>query len=302
MIILDLSYKKEIKSFLNFISLEKGLSKNTKESYQFDLTRFAEYLQKNKTSFTEVNLKILSEYFNILADLGLASTTRSRYISSIRTFYKYLQSINKVKNNYAENLDLPKLSRDLPDTLSVDDIVNIIDSIDEEHKLGLRDKSMIEMLYSCGLRVSELINLKVKDIYFEEQYVRVMGKGSKERIVPYGDKAAHIIEKYLSVLRPRLFKPEKSGNYMFLNSNGMKLSRMGLWKIIKRCSEVIEKDIDVHPHLFRHSFATHLIEGGADLRIVQELLGHSDISTTQIYTHLDKEHILEVHKTFHPRS
>jgi integrase/recombinase XerD len=299
---LDLSYKKEIKSFLNFISLEKGLSKNTKESYQFDLTKFAEYLQKYNTLFTDVNLKILTEYFNILAELGLASTTRSRYISSIRTFYKYLQSINKVKNNFAENLDLPKLSRDLPDTLSVDDIIKIIDSIDEDYKLGLRDKSMIEMLYSCGLRVSELINLKVKDIYFEEQYVRVMGKGSKERIVPYGDKAAHIIEKYLSILRPRLFKPEKSGNYMFLNNNGMKLSRMGLWKIIKKCSKVIEKEIDVHPHLFRHSFATHLIEGGADLRIVQELLGHSDISTTQIYTHLDKEHILEVHKTFHPRS
>ncbi len=299
---LELLYKKEIKSFLNFISLEKGLSSNTKESYQFDLERFAEYLQKNKIGFVEVNLKVLIDYFNILAEIGLASTTRSRYISSIRTFYKYLQGVNKVKVNYADNLDLPKLSRDLPDTMTIEDIVKIIDSIDEDYKLGLRDKSMIEMLYSCGLRVTELINLKVKDIYFEEQYVRVMGKGSKERIVPYGDKAANVIEKYLSILRPRLFKPEKSGNYMFLNSNGMKLSRMGLWKIIKRCSEVIDRGIEIHPHLFRHSFATHLIEGGADLRIVQELLGHSDISTTQIYTHLDKEHILEVHKTFHPRS
>ena len=213
-----------------------------------------------------------------------------------------MQSINKVKNNFAENLDLPKRKRELPDTLTVDDIVLIIDSIDENHKLGLRDKAMIELLYSCGLRVSELINLKVKDIYFEEQYVRVMGKGSKERIVPYGDNAANIIEKYLSVLRPRLFKPEKSENYMFLNNSGKKLSRMGLWKIIKRCSESLDKEIDIHPHLFRHSFATHLIEGGADLRIVQELLGHSDISTTQIYTHLDKEHIFEVHKHFHPRA
>jgi len=299
---LDIIYKKEIKSFLNFISLEKGLSKNTKESYEFDLVKLAEYLSKENISFTEVNLKILVSFFDMLSSLGLSSSTRSRYISSYRTFYKYMQSVNKVEVNYAENLDLPKKDRDLPDTLTIDDIVLIIDSIDENSKMGLRDKSMIEMLYSCGLRVSELINLKVKDIYFEEQYVRVMGKGSKERIVPYGDKAAGILELYLSKLRPFLFKPEKSGNFMFLNSKGTKLSRMGVWLIIKKHSEILDKEIHVHPHLFRHSFATHLIEGGADLRIVQELLGHSDISTTQIYTHLDKEYILEVHKTFHPRA
>ncbi len=299
---LDIIYKKEIKSFLNFISLEKGLSKNTKESYEFDLVKLAEYLSKENISFTEVNLKILVSFFDMLSSLGLTSSTRSRYISSYRTFYKYMQSVNKVEVNYAENLDLPKKDRDLPDTLTIDDIVLIIDSIDENSKMGLRDKSMIEMLYSCGLRVSELINLKVKDIYFEEQYVRVMGKGSKERIVPYGDKAAGILELYLSKLRPFLFKPEKSGNFMFLNSKGTKLSRMGVWLIIKKHSEILDKEIHVHPHLFRHSFATHLIEGGADLRIVQELLGHSDISTTQIYTHLDKEYILEVHKTFHPRA
>jgi integrase/recombinase XerD len=299
---LDIIYKKEIKSFLNFISLEKGLSKNTKESYEFDLVKLAEYLSKENISFTEVNLKILVNFFDMLSSLGLSSSTRSRYISSYRTFYKYMQSVNKVEVNYAENLDLPKKDRDLPDTLTIDDIVLIIDSIDENSKMGLRDKSMIEMLYSCGLRVSELINLKVKDIYFEEQYVRVMGKGSKERIVPYGDKAAGILELYLSKLRPFLFKPEKSGNFMFLNSKGTKLSRMGVWLIIKKHSEILDKEIHVHPHLFRHSFATHLIEGGADLRIVQELLGHSDISTTQIYTHLDKEYILEVHKTFHPRA
>lgn len=300
--ILDIAYKKEIKSFLNFIALEKGLSKNTKESYQFDLIKLAEHLSKDKILFTEVKLKTLTNFFDFLSNLGLSSSTRSRYISSYRTFYKYLQSVGKVQVNYAENLDLPKKNRDLPDTLTIDDIVLIIDSIDENTKMGLRDKSMIEMLYSCGLRVSELLNLKVKDIYFEEQYVRVMGKGSKERIVPYGDKAANILEKYLSELRPILFKPEKSGNFMFLNSKGTKLSRMGVWFIIKKHSEVLDKEIEVHPHLFRHSFATHLIEGGADLRIVQELLGHSDISTTQIYTHLDKEYILEVHKTFHPRA
>lgn len=278
------------------------MSENTKQSYEFDLIRFAEYLQNLKILFSDIKLKNLSEYLNLLSDLGLSSSSRSRYISSIRAFYKYLQSINKIDVNFAENLDLPKKTRELPETLTIEDISQIIDTIEEENKFDLRDKAMLEILYSCGLRVSELLNLKVKDIYFEEQYLRVFGKGSKERIVPYGDKAAEILEIYLSKSRPYFFKSEKSGNYMFLNVKGGKLSRMGIWKIIQKRSEVLNKEIHVHPHLFRHSFATHLIEGGADLRIVQELLGHSDISTTQIYTHLDKEHILEVHRYFHPRA
>ncbi len=299
---LNLHYKKDIKSFLNFISLEKGLSENTKQSYEFDLIKFAEFLQNKDIEFKNINFKDLTEYFNLLSDLGLSSTTRSRYISSLRTFYKYLQGINKIEVNFAENLDLPKKARELPDTLTVEDISQIIESIDTKDKYDLRDRAMLELLYSCGLRVSELINVKIKDIYFEEQYIRVFGKGSKERIIPYGEKAAIILEKYLSESRAYFYKPEKSENYMFLNIKGSKLSRMGVWKIIQKRSSVLTKEIHVHPHLFRHSFATHLIEGGADLRIVQELLGHSDISTTQIYTHLDKEHIFEVHRFFHPRA
>lgn len=299
---LEIIYKKEIKSFLNFISLEKGLSENTKQSYEFDLIKLAEFLQSKNIEFKNVKLKDLTDYLNLLSDIGLSASTRSRYISSIRSFYKYLQNINKIEVNFAENLDLPKKARELPETLTVEDVVQIIDSINEDDKYELRDKAMLEVLYSCGLRVSELINLKIKDIYFEEQYIRVFGKGSKERIVPYGDKAAEIFEKYLSDSRPYFYKPDKSENYMFLNVKGSKLSRMGIWKIIQKRSSVLNKDIHVHPHLFRHSFATHLIEGGADLRIVQELLGHSDISTTQIYTHLDKEHIFEVHRYYHPRA
>ena len=299
---LNLHYKKDIKSFLNFIALEKGLSENTKQSYEFDLVKFAEYLQNLDTEFKDVKFKHLTDYLSLLNDIGLSAATRSRYISSLRSFYKYMQGIHKVEVNLAENLDLPKKGRELPDTLTIEDITLVIDSIGVEDKYDLRDKAMVELLYSCGLRVSELINLKIKDIYFEEQYLRVFGKGSKERIVPYGSKAANILEKYLADSRPYFFKPERSDNIMFLNAKGSKISRMGIWKIIQKRAAVLDKEIHVHPHLFRHSFATHLIEGGADLRIVQELLGHSDISTTQIYTHLDKEHIFEVHKYFHPRA
>jgi len=198
-------------------------------------------------------------------------------------------------------LPTPKLGKNLPSVLSVNEVDAILSKPDTANILGLRDKAMLETFYACGIRVSELINLKLSDIFLEEEVIRVLGKGSKERLVPIGSSAIEWINNYLKHSRLLLEKKTKSGNFLFLNNHGTKLSRMGIWKIVDRY--VTEAGIlkEVHPHTFRHSFATHLLEGGADLRAVQEMLGHADISTTQIYTHIDREYIKQVHKDFHPR-
>jgi integrase/recombinase XerD len=200
-----------------------------------------------------------------------------------------------------ERLSAPKVSKGLPIVLNVNEVEKILDCPDTSTKLGLRDKALIEMFYACGLRVSELINLKVGDLFFNEEVIRVFGKGSKERLVPIGSSAIKWIEQYLNKSRPLLVKKTKSENFLFLNHRGTKLSRMGIWKIVNQNVEAAGIKKEVHPHTFRHSFATHLIEGGADLRAVQEMLGHADISTTQIYTHLDRDYIKQMHRDFHPR-
>lgn len=201
----------------------------------------------------------------------------------------------------SENIEMPKLKRHLPETLTAEETDKIITLPDISTPAGIRDRAMLETLYACGLRVSELINLSARDIIVDAEIVRVFGKGSKERLVPIGSHALNWINEYLSKVRPMLIKTGKSETALFLNMRGSKLSRMGIWKIIKQYSDLAGIR-DVHPHTFRHSFATHLLEGGADLRAVQEMLGHADIATTQIYTHIDREFIKEVHKTFHPRA
>ena len=201
----------------------------------------------------------------------------------------------------AESENQPKLSKNLPIVLSVEEMESILSSPDYSTKLGVRDKAVLELLYACGIRVSEIIGLKISDLFLKEDVIRVFGKGSKERIVPIGSSAIRWVEDYLLRSRPLLEKRLKSENILFLNNRGTKLSRMGLWKIIDRYTKEAGIKKEVHPHTFRHSFATHLLEGGADLRAVQEMLGHADISTTQIYTHIDRDFIKQVHKEFHPR-
>jgi integrase/recombinase XerD len=293
---------REIKKFLFFISLEKGLAENTSKSYEHDLKVYASFLQaKNISAFSEVTISDLSDFLNELSELGLTASTRKRYIASLRGLHKYLFSVGLASSDISEKIELPKAGRQLPDTLTIEQVDKILDQPDISSKTGLRDKAILEIMYACGLRVSEVINIKKRDLIFDAGIIRVFGKGSKERIVPIGHSAMKWINEYITKSRPFLLKLQNTDDILFLNTRGSKLSRMGIWKIVDKYVKSADINLNIHPHTFRHSFATHLLEGGADLRAVQEMLGHSDISTTQIYTHIDRDFIKEVHRTFHPR-
>ena len=293
----------QIKEYINYVSLEKGLSENTRSSYINDLNNYKYFLQEKKIKdFNNVSKDDASEFINYLAEIGLSASTRSRYISSIKGLHKYLLSRGDTDTDVTEILQQPKKSASLPETLSIPMINKILAMPDTNKPAGIRDRAMFETLYACGLRVSELLNLKQNDIISEAGIVRIFGKGAKERIVPVGSSALDWIKTYRKKARVLFVKNEPTDDILFLNQRGKGLTRMGLWKLLKKYSEQAGIEVKVHPHLFRHSFASHLLEGGADLRAVQEMLGHSDISTTQIYTHLDKEYLREVHKAFHPRS
>ncbi len=291
-----------LKEYLSILKLEKNLSENTILSYKNDITSFINYLKEFQISDTsEIKQKHLTEFFKLLKDTGLSSRSASRYHSSLKGFFKYLFVSKYIKDSPIEKIPAPKLSKNLPSVLSVNEIDLILSKPNVEDKLGLRDKAILELLYACGLRVSELINLKISSLFFNEEVIRVLGKGSKERIVPIGSSAVKWINIYLTKSRPLLEKKMKSENHLFLNTRGTKISRMGIWKLVDKYVKETGIKKEVHPHTFRHSFATHLLEGGADLRAVQEMLGHSDISTTQIYTHIDREYIKQMHRDFHPR-
>lgn len=291
-----------VDEYLSVIKFEKNLSENTVNSYSSDIEKFLLYAEKNKiTDLNDIDSKLIAKYFELQRTRGITNTTSARYLSAIKSFFKYLFNNRYIQKNPAEKFSSAKRSRKLPSVLSVEEIEKILDCPDTKEKFGLRDKAILELFYSCGLRVSELVNVKINDLFFKEEVIRVFGKGSKERIVPIGRSAVKWVIEYLSKSRPLLEKKIRSQNYLFLNSRGSKLTRMGVWKIVNRYA--LESGIkrDIHPHVFRHSFATHLLEGGADLRAVQEMLGHSDISTTQIYTHIDRNYIKQVHRDHHPR-
>ncbi len=287
--------------FLNYIRIERNLSHNTVESYRNDILRYIEFLKDNKVElFDDVRSEIIASLFDILRKLGLTAKSISRNFSAISSFHKYAIGEGIAKFDPTENLFRPKISNKLPTVLHYHEVEKILDEPDESKKFGLRDKAMLELMYSCGLRVSELISIKITNLVFQEGLIRVIGKRNKERFIPIGRKAAEIVNKYINSERVIMSKRINSGGILFLNKNGQHLSRMGVWKIFKKyCIQAgIKKDVS--PHTLRHSFATHLLEGGANLRAVQEMLGHSDISTTQLYTHIDREYLLEVHRTFHP--
>ncbi|MCL5030289.1 MAG: site-specific tyrosine recombinase XerD [Bacteroidetes bacterium] len=291
-----------LKEYLSVLKLEKNLSENTIASYKNDLSSFIRFLENyNIQDPSEIKYENLIEFFKALKDTGLNSRSAARYYSSLKGFFNYLVANKYITSNPIEKVSLPKLAKNLPTVLSINEVDAILSKPDIENKLGLRDKAALETFYACGVRVSELINLTISDLFLDEEIIRVFGKGSKERLVPIGSSAINWIKEYLLRSRPLLEKKLKSGNFLFLNNNGTKLSRMGIWKIVDRYVREAGIQKEVHPHTFRHSFATHLLEGGADLRAVQEMLGHSDISTTQIYTHIDREYIKQVHKDFHPR-
>ncbi|HCA43320.1 MAG TPA: site-specific tyrosine recombinase XerD [Bacteroidetes bacterium] len=277
-------------------------------SYNFDLTKLFEYLEfKGIEKVSKITDSDLKKFIQLQSkslkkdDEVISDKTISRYISSFKSFFKFLESENIINSNPADLIESPKLKRNLPEVLSVDEINKILDSVDLSEKAGIRDRAILETMYACGLRVSELINLETNRIEFEEKLITVTGKGSKERIIPIGKYALNYIEKYINELR-NFIKKEKSSNFLFLNLRGGKLSRMAIWNVVSKYAHKAGIEKEIHPHTLRHSFATHLLEGGADIRIIQELLGHSDISTTQIYTHLDTTYLQEIHKTFHPRA
>lgn len=294
-----------LNEYKNYLNLEKGLSTNTLESYLSDVRAFLHYIESLEIlNIDEVSTANVEGFLNELTKMELSINTKARYLSSIKSFYKFAIFYEYTKVDVCEIIELPSIKRKLPETLTYLEIEELFSLINIDKKSGIRDRAMLETLYACGLRVSELINLKQHDIIKELEVVRVMGKGSKERFVPIGKSALKWIEEYQLNARGHFVKrfDNSTDDTLFLNQKGQKLTRMGLWKIIKGYSIKLKTTVDIHPHLFRHSFATHLLEGGADIRAVQEMLGHSDISTTQIYTHLDREILKEVHRRFHPRA
>jgi len=296
------------KLFTDFLRVEKSLSENTISAYKADLEKFFDYAENVKliSGIKNIHEDTITDFLNYLSK-SLNKTGNkfsvksvSRLISSLRTFFKYLEAENLTDINPLESIETPRTPRLLPEVLSIEEIEKLLSVQDINDKLELRDKAILETMYASGLRVSETINLEISNIFFEEGFIRVLGKGSKERIVPIGNTALKYITKYINESRT-LLKNSKSFNFLFLNFRGSKLSRMGILDILKKYCLRAGIRKSTHPHTLRHSFATHLLQGGADIRIIQEMLGHSDISTTQIYTHVDKDYLIEVHKSFHPR-
>lgn len=288
----------DIKDYIDYIKFERKLSDETVKNYKYDLEHFILFLKdKNVTSFKNVTTSLIEEYLVFLSDYN--SKTVSRNITSINNLFVFLLKEKSISRNPCEFIDRPKLSKTLPDTLSVEEVSNLLD-IPLKTNFDYRNKAMLEILYGCGLRISEVINLTTRDIDFENAIIRCFGKGSKERIVPLNDYAIYYIKSYLEV-RPFLIK-SKNTDYLFLNNHGNKMTRQGFLKNLQKILK--EKGItkNVTPHTLRHSFATHCLSGGADLRSIQMLLGHSDINTTKIYTHISREQIKNDYKKFHPRN
>ncbi|MFI5239743.1 MAG: site-specific tyrosine recombinase XerD, partial [Gemmatimonadales bacterium] len=284
-----------------FLTLEDGASPRTVEAYGRDLTRFADYsLTRGAHAPQEVGATTLRSYIYHLKDLGLAPSSIRRNISALRTYYKFLLNEGHVVRDPSERLETPKKWRELPDVLSAEEVAKLIETPTLDEPLAFRDRAMLELAYGAGLRVGEWITLGVRDLMLDESLVRVFGKGAKERLVPIGRKAVGAVAIYLRELRPKLEKGAGEG-ILFLNAHGEPMTRMGAWKILRKHVDASGIAKHVTPHTLRHSFATHLLEGGADLRAVQEMLGHADISTTQIYTHVDREYLRSVHRQFHPR-
>ena len=290
-----------IQRFTDYIALEQGLSSLTQEAYRRDLERFAEYADvKGVAAPLDITARTLREYVYHLKDLGLSPASIRRNVSAVRSYFRFLLGDGVLVRDPSERLETPKRWRELPDVLSVDEVQRLIAAPTLDDAMVFRDRALLELAYGAGLRVSEWITLGVRDLLLEEGLVRVFGKGSKERLVPIGRSAIGAVAIYLREQRPKLEKGEGKG-ILFLNARGRPLTRMGAWKILRGYVERAGITKHVSPHTLRHSFATHLLEGGADLRAVQEMLGHADISTTQIYTHVDREYLRKVHRSYHPR-
>ncbi|MCB9222944.1 MAG: site-specific tyrosine recombinase XerD [Crocinitomicaceae bacterium] len=296
-----MKYKKDYQSYLK---IEKALSPNSVEAYLRDVDKLIQYLEfiGSDKSAEQVKLKDLQDMIKWISEMGISARSQARIISGIRNFFFFLILENTIKQDPSELLELPKIGKKLPEVLSIEEIDGLKNAVDMSKKEGHRNRAIIETLYSCGLRVSELINLKITNIYREEGFIRVIGKGNKERLVPLSRSVENEIDIYQNMVR--IHQDIKPGNedFLFLNRRGAKLTRVMIFTIIKDLAEEIGLRKNISPHTFRHSFATHLVEGGANLRAVQEMLGHESISTTEIYTHLSNDVLREAIISFHPRN
>ena len=287
--------------FVNYLLVEKGLTRTTIESYSRDLNRYMDFLhRRGLAAIGDADTAVLLRYLISLRDDGLSAISRARHLVTIRSFYRFLNQEGLLDEDPARLIDLPKIGLKLPDVLSVREVRALLDAPDAEDPMGARNAAMLELLYAAGLRVTELVQIRLPDIHLDAGFVRVIGKGSKERLVPIGTIAIRKIDHYLKTARPRLLKGGVSP-YLFVGRTKKQITRQGFWKLLKKYAAIAGIHKNVTPHTLRHSFASHLLEGGADLRAVQAMLGHSDISTTQIYTHVAGDRIRSAHEKFHPR-
>ncbi|MCP3738657.1 site-specific tyrosine recombinase XerD [Rossellomorea sp. BNER] len=296
--------KDQLKDFTHYLLVEKGLAKNTLVSYQRDLKHYIQFLEnvEELKSLNEVKRINIVQFLGYLKDQNKSSKTIARHVASIRSFHQFLLRDKVTDQDPSVHLDSPQMERTLPKVLSLEEVEALLEAPDDSIPLGLRDKAMLEILYATGIRVSELISLQIDDVHLTMGFVRCIGKGNKERIIPIGKAAINVLENYLENGRPKLRSKKHHDDSLFLNHHGKGLSRQGFWKILKGLSLKARIEKKLTPHTLRHSFATHLLENGADLRAVQEMLGHADISTTQIYTHVTKTRLKDVYSQFHPRA
>ncbi|MBD0403466.1 site-specific tyrosine recombinase XerD [Flammeovirga sp. EKP202] len=300
-----MNWKVTVKDYALYLRLERGMSKNTIEAYLRDVSKFVDYVELMDNSLKPQIVKrenIVAFLMYLEQEMHLSTRSQARILSGLKSFYTYLNESDQTENNPVELIETPRLTQKLPDTLEVEEIDLLIDAIDHTTYEGRRNHAILEVLYGCGLRVSELINLSLEDLFLAEGFIKVVGKGDKERFVPIGEEAAAQMTLYIE--NDRCMKTPKKGseNIIFLNRRGAKLTRVMIFTIIKRLAEAIQLGKNISPHTFRHSFASHMVEGGADLRAVQEMLGHESITTTEIYTHLNKEYLQQVITEFHPRA
>lgn len=289
-----------IQSYKNYIKLERSLSPKTVEAYLHDIEKLNVFLA-GKKKLEEVELSDLQSFLASLYDEDMSARSQARIISGLKSFYKFMLSDHLIKHDPTELLDAPKIGRHLPEVLSLPEIEAIINSVDLSKPEGHRNKAIIEVMYGCGLRVSEVVNLRISNLHFRDNYIRIIGKGDKERLVPIGHTAQKAINLYMEGFRQQLKIRKGEEDFVFLNRRGSRLSREMIFMMIKERAAVVGIRKTISPHTFRHSFATHLVEGGADLRAVQEMLGHESITTTEIYTHLDREYVKNIIEQYHPR-
>ncbi|MGE3062045.1 MAG: site-specific tyrosine recombinase XerD [bacterium] len=289
-----------LKEYYSYLLSERSCSRETADYYMTDISQLIKFIEGTGHGVFDATSKDIKDFFNSLADVEAKHTTMSRKLSSIKNFYIFLMSENKIETDPSENIETPKLNKSLPDALTIEEINSLMESISGDDWRSIRDRALLETIYGCGLRVSESTSMTLESVNFKEEYVIVLGKRMKERIVPISRKALTALSNYIE--KSRCVLNNKQSKYLFLNRFGTQLSRMSVWSILRERAAAAGITARMHPHILRHSFATHLLEGGADLRSVQEMLGHSSILTTEIYTHVSRKFIKEIYNAYHPRS